>query len=87
MNAPVIVLGLIGLTAVFVMLPVGLAVYSTWRRPRQLRCPVTERDAVVRAAAREAAVAAALGVDSVRVGVCSLWPENAGCGGGCLLGR
>ena len=34
MNAPIVLLGLIGLAAVFVMLPVGLAVYSTWRQPR-----------------------------------------------------
>src|SRR5574342_82409 len=79
--------GLIGLATVFVMLPVGLAVYSTWRQPRGLRCPMTERDAVVRVDAYGAAVAAALGADSRRVGACSLWPENAGCGQECLLGR
>jgi hypothetical protein len=87
LNAPVVLLGLIGLTAVFVMLPVGLAVYSACRQPRRLRCPVTERDAAVRVDAYGAAVAAALGADSVRVSACSLWPENSGCGQECLLGR
>jgi len=87
MNAPAVLLGVIVLTVVYVMLPVGFAVYAIWRRPRRLRCPVTERDTVVGVNAYGAGVAAALGVSSVRVRECSLWPENSGCGEECLLGR
>ena len=87
MNAPAVLLGVIVLTVVYVMLPVGFAVYAIWRRPRRLRCPVTERDALAGVDAYGAGVAAALGGSSVRVRECSLWPENSGCGEECLLGR
>ena len=87
MNAPAVLLGVIVLTVVYVMLPVGFAVFATWRRPRRLRCPVTERDTVVGVNAYGAGVAAALGGRAVRVRECSLWPENSGCGEECLLGR
>ncbi len=87
MNAPAVLLGVIVLTVVYVMLPVGLAVYAIWRRPRRLRCPVTERDTLVGVDAYGAGVAAAFGRSSLRVHECSLWPENSGCGQECLLGR
>ena len=87
MNAPAVLLGVIVLAVVCVMLPVGFAVYATWRRPRRLRCPVTERDTVLGVDACEAGVAAAFGRSSLRVRECSLWPENSGCGQECLLGR
>ena len=87
MNAPAVLLGVIILAVVFVMLPVGFAVYATWRRPRQLRCPVTERDTAVGVDAQAAGVAAAFGGGSLSVRDCSLWPENSGCGQECLLGR
>jgi len=87
MNAPAVLLGVLVLAIVYVMLPVGFAIYSTWRRPRRLRCPVTERDTLVGVDAYGAGVAAAFGGSSLRVHECSLWPENSGCGQECLLGR
>lgn len=87
MNAPAVLLGVIVLTVVYVMLPVGFAVFAAWRRPRRLRCPVTDRDTLAVVDAYGAGVAAAFGGNSLRVRECSLWPENSGCGQGCLLGR
>lgn len=87
MNAPAVLLGMIVLAIVYVMLPVGFAVFAASRRPRWLRCPVTERDALAGVDAYGAGVAAAFGGNSLRVRECSLWPENSGCGQECLLGR
>lgn len=87
MNAPAVLLGLVVLAVAYVMMPVGVAVWAAWRHPRRLRCPVRARDAVVNVDARRAGVTAAFGGQSLLLRGCSLWPESAGCGQECLLGR
>lgn len=84
MNAWTLLLGLAVLAVVFVMLPVGLAVFAYYRHPRPVRCPLAAADAVIRVDARRAGFAAALGSSAVSVTSCTFWPERRRCGQACL---
>lgn len=85
---PVVVLPLlIAIGVIFVMVPVGLAVYAHYRRQKLVRCPETDGDAAVLIAAGRAGIAAAFGGRSLRAVSCSLWPERRACGQACLRGE
>ncbi len=83
MNPSIVLPGLVLAAVVFVMVPVGVAVFSWYRRPKSLRCPVTGRDARVAFDAPRAALAAAVGGHSLRIRGCSLWDDHYGCGQDC----
>ena len=84
MNPWVILLGLAVLTLLFVVVPVGWAVYAAWRRPIRLACPRTGTEAQLSVAALGAAVRATLGRDAPEVARCSLWPVVSTCKQECL---
>ncbi|HSE93022.1 MAG TPA: universal stress protein [Methylomirabilota bacterium] len=82
---PGLVLGAIVLVAVlFVLLPVGGAAYSRFRRRWRLRCPAEGVEADVRIDPGEAARAEIFGRSGPTVAHCSLWPERRGCAAECL---
>jgi nucleotide-binding universal stress UspA family protein len=84
MNTWMLLAGLVLIALVYVVLPVASAVFTHYRRPRQLRCPVTTRDAVVSIDPMHAARAAVIGRWPDAVQTCSLWPARAGCWRDCL---
>ena len=76
---------LAGLALLFVLIPVALTALFQYRRPRLLRCPVTERDAAVRIQAGVAALSALIGVRALVLRDCSLWQvDNPRCCQECL---
>lgn len=85
MTFPWIVLLAIGLLGIFyVLLPVALGAFATYRGTRALRCPETGQGAEVGVDAVRAAWTAAFGPPRMAVKACSLWPERSGCGRNCL---
>ena len=84
MNPLIVLPTIIGLSVVYVMLPVGLAVFSRYRRRKFLRCPEAQTGAQIQVDARRAGLSAAFGRPSLRVATCSLWPERRRCGQACL---
>jgi len=75
---------LFGVALLFVVLPVALAVYAHYRRPRLLRCPNTGRDTAIVVDPLDAAAGALVGATSLRVRACTLWPALRDCGRQCL---
>lgn len=75
---------LLGLAALYVLLPVGLDTFRRFRKKRVVSCPETGRDAEVGVDAFGAALGSTVGrrrPPSIRE--CSLWPEREDCGQGC----
>ena len=82
---PWIVLPVLALLAVlFVMVPVGLAVWARYAGRKLTRCPVSKREAIIEVDATRAGLAAAFGRRAVRLTACSLLPERWACARGCL---
>lgn len=84
MNPWIVLPQIVVLAVVFVMLPVGAAVYAQYRRRKLTRCPVTGGDVVIRVDAAQAGLNAALGRRRLSIAECSLWPARQGCGQVCL---
>jgi hypothetical protein len=84
MNPWFVLPALVAVAAVFVLLPVGLAVYSRLRGPHAVVCPVNCRPATVRVDAGRAGWSALFGRTSLRLLACSLLPERLSCGRSCL---
>lgn len=85
MSQPWIVLAaVIALGALYVLLPVVLGAFASYRRTRCLRCPEADQDAEVGVDAVRAAWTSAFGPPRLKVKACSLWPVRSGCGRACL---
>jgi universal stress protein A len=84
MDLTIVLPALVAIALVFVVVPVGAAVYGRWRRPFRLTCPRTGSDAQIQVASAAAAVAAVFGRDSVDLRRCSLWSSVSGCRAECL---
>jgi hypothetical protein len=81
MNPWPVLLAMVVLAVLYVMVPVGLAMASSYRRPKLLRCPLTKADAAV--VVGRSGLAEALGARSLRrIASCSLWPQR-GCVQAC----
>ncbi|MBI4638891.1 MAG: hypothetical protein HY727_21350 [Candidatus Rokubacteria bacterium] len=83
MNPWIVLPTLAVLAVVFVMLPVGLAVYASYGRQKLVRCPETGGQAAVAVDRYRAGLGAALGTRLTRIRACSLWPGRQGCGQAC----
>lgn len=85
MSQPWIVLAaVIALGALYVLLPVVLGAFASYRGARRLRCPETDQTAEVGVDAVRAAWTSAFGSPRLKVKACSLWPARSGCGRACL---
>lgn len=86
MSQPWIVLAaMIALGALYVLLPVVLGAFASYRGARRLRCPETDQNAEVGVDAVRAAWTSAFGSPRLTVKACSLWPKRSGCGRACLV--
>jgi hypothetical protein len=82
---PWIVLPWLAVVAVvFVLLPVAAAVYSRFRQPWRVPCPLQHADASIQVDAAAAARSEILGRPTLSVVGCSFWPERGGCAQGCV---
>jgi hypothetical protein len=84
MNPWVVVPLLAAVAVAFVLLPVALAAWGHYRRPKQVDCPLAGRPATVLIGAPQAALAALVGAPPPLVRACSLWPRYLGCPQACL---
>ena len=86
MDLRIVLPALAALALLFVLMPVALTVLGQYRRPRRLRCPVTERDAAVQINAARAALGSLAGVRTLALRDCSLWRvDSPGCHQECLV--
>ena len=85
MESPgLVILAILGIGAVAVLLPVGLTAFAATRRTRVVECPGTGGPASVALDSGRAVRGAVFGKTWLSVERCSLWPERAGCGQGCV---
>jgi nucleotide-binding universal stress UspA family protein len=84
MNAWLVLAAVALIALAFVLAPVALAVFTRYRRPVQVRCPVAGRQAVVALDPMQAARAALIGRLPHDVRTCSLWPARGDCDRDCL---
>ena len=83
MNAWVVLAGVVLIAALYVALPVGLAMWACYRRQKLVDCPVGYRPATIRVG--RAGLAEATGIRALRrIGYCSLWPTRRDCARRCL---
>lgn len=85
MNAPwTLLIALASLAVVYVLLPVALTTFFSYRGGRVLHCPETGKEADVNIDARRAAFGSMFGRAKLQVRDCSLWPGKKSCKQGCL---
>jgi hypothetical protein len=84
MDLRLVLPSLLLVAVLFVILPVGTAVFSQFRYRKRVTCPLGQRDAAVAVHAGRAAVGAVLGREMLRVRMCSLWDDHYGCAQACL---
>ena len=84
MDPWVVLPALVVLAVVFVVVPVGAATFTHWRRPFRLTCPRAGAEAQIKVGATRAAVLAVLGRGVSGIERCSLWPTVQGCREDCL---
>jgi hypothetical protein len=83
MNAWVVLAGVVLIAALYVVFPVGLAMWACYRRQKLVGCPVGYRPATIRVG--RAGLAEATGIRALRrIRRCSLWPTRHGCARRCL---
>ena len=83
MNLWVLLPALVLVAALYVLVPVGWAMASHYRRRKLVRCPLTGLEVAIKI--ERAGLAEALGRRTLRqVGDCSLWPKRARCDRPCL---
>ena len=73
----------VALAVVYVMVPVGFAVFSHYRHPKRVRCPKSGQDATVMIDPRRAGLAAAAGGHWLALRSCSLLRDPVICGAWC----
>ena len=74
----------LGVAALYVLVPMLVDAYRTYRGERIITCPETGKAAAVEVDAGRAAMAALRGSHALQLRDCSRWPERAGCGQDCL---
>lgn len=84
MNPWVVLPALILIAAVFVVGPVAATTFAHWRRPWRLACPREGREAQIKVAPGQAALAAVLGRPGPGIHRCSLWSTVQDCREECL---
>ena len=84
MTALFVVGAIVSVGVLYVLLPVVVGAYRTFRGTRLVTCPETQESAAVEVDARRAALMAALGGTELRLQDCSRWPERQACGQECL---
>jgi hypothetical protein len=85
MSGPLIVLAIvIAIGAIYVLLPVALTTYASFRQAREVLCPDANAAASIRLDAKYAAAMSAIGASKLRIMGCSRWPERGDCGRACL---
>ncbi len=85
MTKPLLVLtAVFALGLLYVILPVMLQTFLSYRKNLQVTCPEEKKLASIRLNAPAAAVAAARGKTNLQIRDCSLWPRADGCAHGCL---
>lgn len=83
MNAWIVIVGVALVAALYVALPVGLAMSARYRRQKLVDCPVGSRPATILVG--RAGLAEATGIRALRrIRRCSLWPERRECARRCL---
>jgi len=83
MNAWVVIVGVVLVAALYVALPVGLAMSARYRRQKLVDCPVGYRPATILVG--RAGLAEATGIRALRrIRYCSLWPTRRPCARRCL---
>lgn len=84
MNPWIVLPSLLLVAAVFVLLPVAAAVFSRFRHPSRVPCPVERAEAEIGIDALAAARAELTGRGDLTVVRCSFWPGRQGCEQRCL---
>jgi hypothetical protein len=83
-NPWLVIAAVIGIAALYVLLPHVRHTFVRFRAGRTVRCPEAGTEARIGVNAARAAVTSAFGSPSVRVEGCSLWPDRRGCAQACL---
>jgi hypothetical protein len=79
-----LIASLIALSVLYLFVPAFVMTFLEHRGRRQHRCPQTGTGAEVRVAAGRAALTQFFGRPRLEIAACSLWPDQSGCGQGCL---
>lgn len=85
MTKPLLVLtAVFALGLAYVVFPVMMQAYMSYRKNRQVRCPEEQENAIIKIDAKTAAFGAAQGKVLLQVRNCTLWPQKRGCDQRCL---
>lgn len=85
MDHPFIVIAaLVALSGLYVLAPVALNAFMSYRKARTIVCPEENTSAEIMLDAQHAALSALAGKEHLRVQRCSLWPEKRGCAQDCV---
>lgn len=74
-----ILVAMLGLAAIYVVLPIMADAFLRYRATRVVHCPEENRNARVLVDAPRAALTSVFGLPSLRIDRCSFWPDRAGC--------
>lgn len=85
MDAFTIGAAILGLAAVYVLLPVVASAYRRLRGVRTVTCPRTQASTEIELDATHGALTAAVGPTELRVSRCGEWPAHRDCGEQCLV--
>ena len=85
MDHPFIVIAaLVALSGLYVIAPVALNAFMSYRKARTVDCPEENTSAAITLDAQHAALSALAGAERLRVQQCSLWPKKRGCAQACV---
>lgn len=85
MDHPVVVIAaLIALSGLYIIAPVALHAFMSYRKTRTVICPEDNRPADIMLDAQHAAISALAGKEHLKIRQCSLWPRKHGCAQGCV---
>jgi hypothetical protein len=83
MEAMMTTLAILGLAALYVLLPVAVRAYRHARGPRRVVCPQTLAETTIEVDPGHAALGAATGSPDLRIRRCGEWPAHGDCRQGC----
>lgn len=83
-NPLITVGGVLGIGAVFVLLPVAVHTWQRYRYRKVVTCPETHQPAEIAIDTPRAALSSVFGRAKVRIRECSLWPKRKGCAQKCV---
>jgi hypothetical protein len=78
-----ILVAVLGLIAISVIVPIAADNFFRYRTRRVVHCPVENTNARVLVNAPIAALTSVLGMPTLRIERCSLWPDRADCAQRC----